>query len=608
MPRRLAVKGSVSTAALLSDETDAIATTPRQASGTTGESGSASALARLNAAIAELKALAVQPFLHAAIAALRAEKPQEAGEAALKALEQDERNGHAWYVLAIARDKLGDFKTSLRCYEAALKLLPDEFEVANDLGRLAYRMGMKPIAEQLFLRYLEHYPGSEDASNNLACALRDQNRYGEAIDVLKTTIKANPENGLLWNTLGTVLSEQGDFTSAITFFDEALRCDPDIFRARYNRGNAKLPLGDIDGAMEDCEGALKVVLAADERAMMQLARSTMLLNLGRVGEGWDAYEARLDPSFVDVTNFMIDRPKWTPDSDLTGKSLLLMGEQGLGDEILFGNLLPDITDALGPDGKLYIALEKRLVPLFQRSFPDAVVGGHATYKVDTHTVRGAPFIEDRSVIDLWAPMASPLRRFRRTLQDYPERMAFLVPDPKRVAHWCKVLAKAPKGPKVGILWKSLKLEGARQKFFSPFDQWAPVLGVPGPVFVNLQYGDCDAEIAEAKERLGLDIWTPPKIDLKNDLDDVAALSCALDLIIGPANATTNIAAACGAPVWLISTPGAWPKLGTERYPWYPSVRVFNPPAFTQWEPVMRDLAAALTEALPTLGTEGPARG
>jgi tetratricopeptide (TPR) repeat protein len=408
--------------------------------------------------------------------------------------------------------------------------------------------------------------------------------------------------------LGTVLSEQGDFDSAITFFNEALRCDPGIFRARYNRGNAKLPLGDIDGAIQDCEGALKVVQAADERAMMGLARSTMLLNLGRIGEGWDAYEARLDPAFADVTNFMIDRPQWTPDSDIEGKSLLLMGEQGLGDEILFGNLLPDVTDALGPKGKLYVALEKRLVPLFQRSFPDAIVGAHATYKVNTHTVRGAPFIPDRSVIDLWAPMASPLRRFRRSLEDYPDRKAFLRPDPKRVAHWRKVLAKAPKGPKIGLLWKSLKLEGARLKFFSPFDQWAMVLDTPGAVFVNLQYGDCQAEIAEAKERLGIEIWSPPKIDLKNDLDDVAALSCALDLIIGPANATTNIAAACGAPVWLISTPGAWPKLGTRRYPWYPSVRVFDPPAFTQWEPVMRDVKAALIDALPRLGTEGPARG
>ena len=592
---------------MLPDEVTAPVARPLQSGGAVGESGSRPALERLNAAVKELKALAVQPLLRRAVEALQAEEPMPAAELALKALEQDEQNGHAWYVLAIARDKSGDFKSALRCYDAAFKLLPDQVEIANDLGRLAYRMGMKPIAEQLFLRYLERYPDSPDGANNLACAIRDQNRYGEAIDILKRIIKANPENGLLWNTLGTVLSEQGDFETSITFFDEALRCDDGLFRSRYNRGNAKLPLGDIKGALEDCEAAMALVQLGDESAMMRLARSTILLNLGRIGEGWDAYEARLEPQFADVTNFMIDRPRWTPDDDLEGKSLLLMGEQGLGDEVLFGNVLPDVIEALGPTGKLYLALEKRLVPLFQRSFPEAVVGAHATYKVDLHTVRGAPFVQDQGVIDLWAPLASPLRRFRRSVEAYPDRRAFLKPDSKRVAHWRRVLANAPKGPKIGLLWKSLKLEGARARFYSPFDQWAPVLATPGAVFVNMQYGDCKAEIAEAKARFGIDIWEPPGIDLREDLDDIAALSCALDVTIGPANATSNLAGASGAPVWLISTPGAWPKLGTDRYPWYPSVQVFDPPAFTRWEPVMRDVAEALA-ALVRRGTEASATG
>jgi tetratricopeptide (TPR) repeat protein len=399
-----------------------------------------------------------------------------------------------------------------------------------------------------------------------------------------------------------VLSEQGEYETAITFFDEALTCDPGLFRARYNRGNAKLPLGQIDSAMQDCEAALREVQAADEAAMMRLARSTLLLNQGRIGEGWDVYEARLDPRFAEVTHFMIDRPAWTPESDLAGRKLLVMGEQGLGDEVLFGNMLPDIIDALGATGQLYLAIERRLTPLFQRSFPKAVIGAHATYLVDGHTVRGAPFVEDHDVIDLWVPVGSMLRRFRRSLEAFPDRRAFLKPDPKRVRHWRKTLAAAGAGPKVGLLWKSLKQDSVRLRYYSPFEQWAPVLQTPGAVFVNMQYGDCAAEIAEAKARLGVDIWQPPGIDLKNDLDDVAALSCALDLTIGPANATSNIAAACGAPVWLISTPGAWPKLGTGRYPWYPSVRVFDPPAFNQWTQVMAEVAGALAQLVSERGT------
>src|SRR6185312_5031920 len=104
----------------------------------------------------------------------------------------------------------GDFKSSVKCYEAALGLLPDQAEVANDLGRLAYRMGMKDVAIQLFGHYLNRYPTSYEAANNMACAVRDAGRFAEAIEILRNAINAKSDEPLLWNTLGTVLSEQGE--------------------------------------------------------------------------------------------------------------------------------------------------------------------------------------------------------------------------------------------------------------------------------------------------------------------------------------------------------------------------------------------------------------
>ncbi|MFX9246881.1 flagellar protein FlbA, partial [Acinetobacter baumannii] len=75
-------------------------------------------------------------------------------------------------------------------------------------------------------------------------------------------------------------------------------------------------------------------------------------------------------------------------------------------------------------------------------------------------------------------------------------------------------------------------------FYSPFELWAEVLTTPGARMVNLQYGDSAEEVARAKAEFGIDLWTPPGIDLKNDLDDLAALCLALDVVIGPATATT----------------------------------------------------------------------
>ncbi|HUZ11545.1 MAG TPA: tetratricopeptide repeat protein [Caulobacteraceae bacterium] len=557
------------------------------------DAASPAALSRLAGAIGELRALAVAPMLRQALDCLKAEDAKAGSEWALKALELDPRSGMAWYVLAVAREKAGDFGASLKAYESALALAPDRTDVANDLGRLAFRMGLKDVAEQLFRRYLEANPASFEAANNLACALRDQSRSAEAIDVLKAAIKASPNEALLWNTLGTVVCEQGELRQSVIFFEEALRLAPDFAKARYNHGNALLGLGELEAALCDCQGAMAQAESEDDRLMMQLARSTIQICRGRIGDGWDDYEARLHPRFADSTRFLVDRPRWTPEADLQGKTLLLMGEQGLGDEVLFANLVPDVLDALGPGGKLVLALEPRLVELFRRSFPDAQIGAHATWRIDGRTLRGAPFLGSADEIDLWAPLASPLRRFRRSLDAFPRRERFLVADPARVRRWRKILASAPPGRKVGIVWKSLNLDGARSRYYSPFDLWAPVLKTPGVSFVNIQYGDCAAELEFARRQFGVDIWEPPGIDLKNDLDEVAALTCALDLTLGFANASSNIAAACGAPTWIVSVPGAWTRLGTDQMPWYPQARVFLPSGFGRWGEAMDEIAAAL---------------
>jgi tetratricopeptide (TPR) repeat protein len=558
-----------------------------------GVAGSGDALARLNGAISDIRAVSAAPMLQRAVDAIRAEDPKSACEWALKALELDERSGFGWYLLGIALERAGDFANSIRAYESALKLLPDHAEVANDLGRLAFRLGMIDQAEQLFRHFLARYPENPEAANNLACAIRDQGRHEEAVGLLRPAIVKSPEVPMLWNTMGTIVSDQGDFANAVIFFNEALRLDPEFPKARYNLGNAKLLLGDTAGAFEDCEAALKAVLPEDDRQMMLLARSTILLCLGRLGEGWDEYEARLHPQFNGRTEFLIDRPRWEPGMDLAGKRLLVVGEQGLGDEVLFGNLLADVAAKLGPDGRLDLAVEKRLTPLFQRSLPAARVVGHETFDLGGRFGRTAGPI-DLSEVDVWTPMGSLLREFRRSVEAYPARDAYLTPDPERVTYWKAVLGAAPAGAKVGLLWKSAVGRDSRHRYFSPFAAWAPVLAQPGVTFVNLQYGDCADELAQARRDFGVEIWQPPGIDLRQDLDDVAALSCALDLVVGFSNATLNIAGACGAPTFLISTLGAWPRVGeTERYPWYPQTRVFLPPEYGAWDAVMADVAQAL---------------
>ena len=556
-------------------------------------------LEKLTVALAELKAQAILPLLSAAVQALNGGQVAEALKLTGQVLEADAGCGLAWHVVALCRERGGDLNGALSAYETALKLDPKDADLANDLGRLAMQMGLYEVAEQLFRHFTAERPAAVDGPNNLACALRDQLRYGDALDVLRPTILANPESALLWNTLGATVAEQGETDRSVIFFDEALQLDPAFAKARYNRANVRLSLGDAAGALEDCETALQSpAVSESERAMMNFARSTMLVASGRLGEGWDAYKARLEPRHVDVTHFAVDVPAWTPDAPLESRNLLVFGEQGLGDEVLFANLIPDLLEALGPAGRLTLAVERRLVSLFSRSFPQAEVGAHATYRVEHQSVRTAPFVRDRR-FDLWAPMASLLQRFRREVGDFPGRPAYLAANPAQVSYWRETLSDLGEGLKVGLLWKSLKVSSQRSRFYSPFAEWAPVLATPGVRFVNLQYGDCSAEeLAYARDgagRRGLDAagagpegptWTSWRRS-----------PAALDLALGPANASHEHRRGLrDALPGSSPPPGAWPLLGADRpIGGIPGRGCSAHRASTDWGPAMAQLAAALRQ-------------
>ncbi len=488
-------------------------------------------------------------------------------------------------------EETGKNAAALDAYQAAFERSGHDPAIAADLGRLAVRLGQHAIGEHLLLIALQANPSSLDSRLHLAHALREQHRYEEALAVLTRAVQDHPGEAALWSAIGTALVQQGRPADALAFLDEAVRIDPVSGVARYARANALADLGEHARALEDYGAALQRLPEADrDRVLVPLAHSR--LALGDLGGGWDDYRARLSPHKPKPVRFEVGGAPSAFDLDepLEGRALLLMAEQGLGDEVMFANIVPDVLQAVGPRGRLVLAVEPRLVSLFARSFPQAEVVVYEARMDEGTVVRTAP-VKAKA----WAPLAAPLRRFRRRASDFPQG-AYLKPDAARVEHWRRWLAGAP-GPKVGLLWRSLKLDGERQRQFAAFDAWAPVLRTPGVRFVNLQYGDCAADLAHAREGLGVDILQPPGIDLKQDLDDVAALTCALDLTIGFANATVNLAGACGAPLWLVTGQGAWTLLGTDHYPWYPQARVF-PAGPDGWPAALQDVADALARRLP----------
>ena len=531
--------------------------------------------------------------LKRAVRIWRRGKISDSAQWALKAVQADDTNPKAYHLLGMALERMGHFHKALVTYEKAFELDPADPELLINLGLTAWNLKMIEAAAKLFELYIAASPNSPLGYNNLGSVQCDLGKPEVGIETLRAAIYRMPGEAILWNTLGTVLAEQGRADESLVFYNEALRLQPSFARGYHNLGYAYQHLGQLEDALANYELALKHAVDPAERMEVRHSRSICLIGAGKLKDGFREYEIRNNERFRAYTHHVVKAPRWNGEP-VEGLKLLLVGEQGLGDEIMFANILPDVARELGPDGKLQVAVDPRLVKLFQRSFPEAEIGPYQDRtlldKDGNQALRLVPFTANGNEPDMWAPMASALQRYRKSLGDFPHQ-PFIVPDVARVAEFREKLAKFP-GKKVGVCWRSMMLGAKRAKYFSAIDGWVPLLKTPGVSFVNLQYGDCAEEIAQAAQH-GVVLHQIQDLDLRDDIDGAAALSASLDLVLSAPTAAAATAASVGTEVWFITAGRTWPQLGTDEYPWYAKTRVLSPERFGDWASLMPHVAAEL---------------
>lgn len=533
--------------------------------------------------------------LRRAMTLVDAGKAAEGARVVLKLLDTHPDHPVVNQAMGMALEHLGRLSKALEFYERSLQRDPSNAEIYKSLGLLASKLGLLPTAEKFMRLYLRMAPNAKGGAVQLAAILRDQSRFEDAIELLRQAIYAEPENADLWNALGTAVMESGDAAEAATFHAEALRLKPGYARAHHNLAHVLELTGDVESALTHFKAAIDNAQSESDLVVSRHGYSHTLLSAGRLAEGWDLYRWRLNMHYRFATNFLIPSPCWdgANPGELDGKTLVVIGEQGIGDEVLFASTFHDAQKAIGPDGELRIACEKRLIPLLQRSFPEATVERHYTIEREGRQHRHAPDLFKDGKAAMWAPAGNLCRAFRSDPEDFPTEPGFLTADPVRVEAFRKQLAALGSGPKVGVLWKSLKMNAARSKHFAPFEMWKPILKTPGATFINLQYGEVDEELAEAEARFGVKIHQPQDIDLKDDLDGVAALGKACDLVLGPMNATTNLTASVGGLVWFIRPIAvSWTLLGRDEMLWYPQTRTFTGNRYRDWAGGMKKMAQA----------------
>jgi len=443
---------------------------------------------------------------------------------------------------------------------------------------------------------------------NLGNAYRDLSQPEAAIEALQTAVAQKPDFPQAYNNLGLAQYDAGRFEDALACYDKALTSKPDYTDAYLNMGNALRELGRPDAAAVSFQKAIvldhdlfeahnnlgNVLMEQDQLEAAAASYATAIglkpdnpgahKNLGIISllqgdfeTGWPEYSWRRledDPVFK-VRNY---KPPFWDGEDLTGKTIFVYPEQGLGDIIQFVRYLPMLRQRGGR-----VAFD---IPLPMTRLMWDLDGIDVSLK-DGDTL--PPF-------DCHIPLLELPRLYGTTLDTIPAAKAYLHADKDLVEAWGERLG-AKAGLRVGLVWGgSTGHLNDRNRSIDP-ELFRPLVEAPGVAAYSLQVGrDGDAGR----------VFGGAVTDLAPHLEDFAETAAAIahmDLVISVDTAVVHLAGALGTMVWTLlpfNPDWRWMR-GRDDSPWYPSMRLFRQVKRAHWEGVIERVSRALAERVRDTG-------
>ncbi|KVN88458.1 hypothetical protein WJ69_15600 [Burkholderia ubonensis] len=445
---------------------------------------------------------------------------------------------------------------------------------------------------------------------NLGYALQMAGRHAEAIAPYRAALATEPDLPSLRNNLAIALRlSGGDRAEEAALLEEAVNVDPHDVQAWINLVIARLAAQDLTGALACAERL--VVLAPDNALAMNnvalamkeaqrwddaeryAARACELapgdasyrFNLaiihlvrGDYAAGWHEHEARWDGS-GELRGRLpaLPGPRWRGEP-LAGKTLLVWGEQGMGDVLQFCRFVALLAERVHREGgRLAWNTFPQMGALMQRS-----LGAHA----DVFSAGGG--VDALPRFDYEVPLISLPLMLGTGDATLTSAVPYLEADARARDAWRARLASDVEGGrrlKVGLVWT-----GSAGHQRNPFRRVgieryvAAFRGIDGVAFYSVQPG-AQADVAAARAA-GL-----PIADYTAELasfDDTAAFVGALDLVITVCTSVAHLAGALGARTWvLLDVNPHWPWLLERRdSPWYPMATLYRQSSFADWNPVM----------------------
>lgn len=483
--------------------------------------------------------------------------------------------------LALVMLKAGDHRAAERSCRRAVKAQPKHPRYRMHLAEILESTGRDNEALFELLVAQEYAPEQADVLQELLIKLDQLGQYAEALRVAERALVELGETFETWFFLAYARYSTGDALGAVEASTRAISFRTDLPGIYVTRGSAFLALGKIEEAAAAYQRALRVQPGYPD-ALFHLGMVNLMR--GRYRDGWAGFEYRFK---LRRANRRRCEPRWNGTS-LHGRTLHVMREQGLGDDIMYASCFPQLIK----DAKhCYIECEPRLEKLLARSFPEATF-----IPIVDNAIKEAVLRRDDFDVRIFS--ASVPGYLRNSLRDFPRHQGYLKSDPERTGYWREKLAALGDGLKVGISWRGGTVHTNRNRRTLSLDTLQPLLAVPGVHWVNLQYGERAAEIAgfEAAQGIAITDW-PEAID--GDYDETAALVSGLDLVISVCTSVIHLAGALGRPVWVMVPHAPEWRYGLEgeAMPWYPTARLLRQTEAGSWGAVIGRVREDLTRHL-----------
>ena len=471
----------------------------------------------------------------------------------LKSLQQPDQqeleyHGTLCFLLGQTLQMVGENRLALTHLEAATQLRPNWVDPYLAIGRLAFDLGEHQKSLSAFYDIARISPKDGSAWLTVAWLSQTLKNHNGAIDAARKTLQLDPNSEQAHMILADSLRQTGYGHESIAHYEAVIADNGNHVHALYGYGQSLLATGDLD-------------------------------------RGWLGFEARRICEAGTWGNHFL--PDWNGETD-PQLSVLAYGEGGIASEIQFASCLPDLAQRIG---QCYVECSKPLRSLFERSFPGMTVMTQGCDSMISDQYPGKYFQKQ-------VAFGSLPRFFRTSFEQFPKTCKpYLVADPQKVANWKKRLAQLPGEQKIGILCEGNWSTEPQEQCRLPFEGIGKMFNSLSPDsvhWVSLQHGSAKKGWLQFCES------TTAKVShfqeaFAADLDELAAMILALDLVIAPTGFQAHLAAALGVPCWVVlqqECDWRW-HLSRSSSPWYPNVKLFRQKHGESWPVLTQRIMVAL---------------